>query len=332
MKRYLVTGATGHLGMTIIQQLSEQSQCIRALVMPNDPLTSHLPSNIEVVYGNVVDKDSLLPFFENKTNDHLVVIHCAGIVSIASRYSQKMYDVNVTGTKNITDLCLAHSVAKLIYISSVHAIEEKPNREPISEVKKFDPKKVVGAYAKTKAEATQYVIDHAHQGVDVCVIHPSGLVGPNDYGRSHVTQLILDFYQGRLTAAVAGGYDFVDVRDVAAGIITCVEKGEDGETYLLSNQYYSVKEFLEYLHRITNKKRVTLILPQWFVKLTAPLAELYYKLRKQPPLYTAYSLYTLVSNSTFNHQKASEKLAYHSRPMEETLRDTIAWLREQKRL
>ena len=147
-----------------------------------------------------------------------------------------------------------------------------------------------------------------------------------------MTQLILDYYQGRLTAAVAGGYDFVDVRDVAAGIIACMERGEDGETYLLSNQYYSVKEFLEYLHRITNKKRVTLILPQWFVKLTAPLAEFYYKLLRQPPLYTAYSLYTLVSNSAFTHQKATEKLGYHTRPMEDTLRDTIAWLHQQNRL
>lgn len=332
MKLFLVTGASGHLGSTIVEQLLVEKQKIRVLLMPHDPFSFSWGDQVEVVYGSVVDKQSLLPFFENKDEQELIVIHCAGIVSIASKYSQKLYDVNVTGTKNIVELCEETPVQQLIYVSSVHAIPENKHKEVMKEVDYFDPKLVIGAYAKTKAEATQAVLEAAKRGLNACVVHPSGIVGPNDRGSGHMTQLLMDFFKGKLVAAVNGGYDFVDVRDVSNGIIRCSEKGKKGECYILANRYFQVKEILEILHTITDKKRVTLILPRWLVKLTAPLAEAYYKLVKRTPLFTAYSLYTLISNSRFSHEKATKELDYHTRPMEETLKDSIEWLKKSKRI
>lgn len=332
MKRYLVTGASGHLGNTIIQLLLQQEKQVRVLLLPNDTFPFSYQNQVEVVYGNVTDLVSLTPFFANPNQEELIVIHCAGIVSIASNYSPLMYDVNVNGTKNMLRLSEENHVYKFIYISSVHAIPEKKEQACMSEIASFDPNLVIGAYAKTKAEATQCVMDAALRGLNACIIHPSGIIGPNDYGHSHLTQLIVDFYRGKLFASVRGGYDFVDVRDVALGVLACVEKGRAKEGYILSNRYCSVKDLLELLHHITQKKRITFILPTWFVKLTAPLSELYYKILKQPPLYTAYSLYTLGSNSYFSHQKATQELDYQPLPLEITLKDTIAWLQEMKRI
>ena len=86
-------------------------------------------------------------------------------------------------------------------------------------------------------------------------------------------------------------YDFVDVRDVADGIISCVENGRAGECYILSNQFYTIQEVLDDLHEITGKRRLKSVLPLWFAKLTAPLAEVWYKMLRQPPLYTLLFLY-----------------------------------------
>ena len=86
----------------------------------------------------------------------------------------------------------------------------------MTEITDFNPDKVNGEYAKTKAEIAKYVLEKANnEGLDVCIIQPSGIIGPYDFGNSHLTQMILDFANGRLTACVKGGYDFVDVRDVA---------------------------------------------------------------------------------------------------------------------
>lgn len=86
------------------------------------------------------------------------------------------------------------------------------------------------------------------------------------------------------------------------------------------------------LHNITGKKEVKTFLPLWFAKLTAPLAELYYRILRQPPLYTAYSIYTLNTNATFTHAKATKELGYQPRDLRQTLNDTVSWLKSQGRI
>lgn len=331
---YLLTGAAGHLGTALLRQLAEQQKNVRALVLPGETHLAQLSSGsgVEVVYGDVRNLESLEPFFSNPNGEELIVIHAAGIVSIASGHIQVVHDVNVGGTRNILELCKKHQVKRLVHVSSVHAIPEAPAGQIIREVSHFDPNDVSGLYAKTKAEATQLVLDAAAQGLDACVVHPAGIIGPYDYGHGHLTQLIIDYLKGRLTACVNGGYDFVDVRDVAAGILACSESGRAGQCYILSGAYVQVKDLLFSLHELTGKRAIKTILPRWFAKMTAPLAELYYKILRQPPLYTSYSLYTLSANAQFSHEKASMELGYQPRPLEETLRDTATWLKEHNRV
>ncbi|MEQ8201173.1 MAG: NAD-dependent epimerase/dehydratase family protein [Syntrophomonadaceae bacterium] len=328
-KLYVVTGAAGHLGSAIILQLIRNRQTVRALVMP---MEKHIPENAEIYFGDVRDKESIEPCFENLNGRELIIIHCAGIVSIATKFDQMLHDVNVTGTRNVVELCKKHHAAKLVYVSSVHAIPEKPNGTVMTEINEFSPDQVTGCYAKTKAEATAYVLAAAKQGLNACVVHPSGIVGPYDYGRGHMTTMIIDYCQRRLTSGVNGGYDFVDVRDVANGVVAACDAGRPGECYILSNRYFKVSEILLMLHEITGKRKIKNFLPLWFVKATAPLAELYYKILRQPPLFTPYSIYTLNTNALFSHQKATHELGYTTRDMKETLSDTVSWLKEMGRI
>ncbi|NLF80074.1 MAG: NAD-dependent epimerase/dehydratase family protein [Clostridia bacterium] len=329
---FIVTGASGHLGNTIVKKLCEQGETIRCLVMPGDPSPALAGLPVQSVAGDICDLPSLDQLFSGLDDREIYVIHTAGIVSIASHFMQKVYDVNVTGTANIIAKCQQYAVKRLIYISSVHAIPELPTGEMISEINDFDPERVVGLYAKTKAEASRLVLDAAKKGLDGVVIHPSGIGGPNDYGHGHLTQLVMDFLDGRLTAGIQGGYDFVDVRDVADGVIAAVEQAKSGECYILSNRFCSVPELLDIVAETSGKKRVRTILPLWFAKATAPLAELWYKLMKQPPLFTKYSLFTLTSNALFSHQKAARELNYRPRNFRETVADTVRFLRENHRV
>lgn len=328
-KIYLVTGANGHLGSTIINLLLKEKKNIRAFVLENDVL--HLDKKVEIIRGNITDKKSIYPLFKDLENKEVIVIHCAGIVTIASKFDQKVYDVNVVGTKNIADVALEYKVKKFIHVSSVHAIVEEKDKI-IKEVDKFYPDKVEGLYAKTKAEASNYILDMSKKGLNAIVVHPSGIIGPGNYGKGHLSQLIIDYLNNRLTAIVKGGYDFVDVRDVADGILKAIEKGRVGECYILSNRYFEIKEIINLLHEVTNHKPIKTILPKWFAKLTAPIAELYYKILKQPPLYTSYSIYTLSTNSHFSHEKATKELDYNPRDMKETLKDTVDWLKKIGRI
>ncbi|MEG1175595.1 MAG: NAD-dependent epimerase/dehydratase family protein, partial [Ruthenibacterium sp.] len=290
---YLITGAAGHLGSTILQQLVQEKQTVRALVLPGDACAARLPKEVTLFYGNVTDPASLAEFFgDEKDGVQRVVIHAAGIVTISSKYDARVHAVNVCGTQNIVEQCELHHVKKLVYVSSVHAIPERPRGETCVETNDFDPDKVVGLYAKTKAEATACVLAAAARGLDASVVHPSGICGPNDMaGTGHVVQLLLDYCNGSLMAGLkGGGYDFVDVRDVADGVLRCCEKGARGACYILSNRFFTIQDLLELFHTVTGLRRVRTYLPLWFAKLTAPVAELYYKLLHQPPLYTVYSM------------------------------------------
>lgn len=329
---FLVTGANGHLGNTVAKALNAKGEKVRGFVMPKDKSTALVGLDFEVIEGNICDPDSLDLLFQGLEGYELMVIHTAGIVTIATKHDDLVYEVNVNGTRNIINKCLEYNVKRLVYISSVHAIPEKPRGEIIEEISEFNPDVVKGLYAKTKAEATRLVLESVKDGLDAVVVHPSGIIGPNDYGFGNLTQLVLDFIDGKLGVTIKGGYDFVDIRDVTEGILAAVEKGRTGECYILSNQFYTVKEFLDLLAEVSKKKKIKVVLPMWLAIWTAPLSEYWYKLRKKPPLFTVYSLFTLTSNACFSHKKADRELSYSTRDMKDTLSETVAFLRSEHRM
>ena len=323
---YIITGANGHLGNTLIRILRKTEVEIRGLLLPTEHRKER--ENIHYFHGDVRDIDTLSSLFEGLSDAEVIVIHTAGIIDIAGTVSSQMYAVNVEGTRNIVKLCQEYGVKRLVYVSSVHAIPEK--RWSVQrEVHHFSPEEVVGGYAKTKAEATQLVLDAVSEGLDAVVVHPSGIIGPYDSSGNHLVQMITDYIRGKLPACVRGGYDLVDVRDVAAGCIAAAEKGRTGECYILSNRHYEIREVLGMVREYGGGRRLP-TLPIWMAKAAAPLLGWIAKKRHRRPLYTRYSLYTLHSNDKFSHEKASRELGYHPRDLVQTIQDTIRWERGRR--
>ncbi len=330
---YIITGANGFLGNNIVRALNRKPNCqVRALVSSMNRADTLKELDCEIFEGDVTKPETLTDIFSVPHDVKVYVIHCAAIVYIKSKPSPAVYRVNVLGTKHIVEKTLEID-AKLVYVNSVHAIPELPHGEVMREITDFDPAKVEGIYAKSKAEAARYVLETVQaRGLDACIVHPSGIIGPYDFKTSHLTQLIIDTATGRLKAGVKGGYDFVDVRDVVAGILSACARGKAGECYILSGHYFTVPELLQMIAHATGRKPITTFLPLWLAKLTAPLSEVYYSLKKQPPLYTKYSLYTLESNANFSHAKADRELGYTTRAPQTTIDDTVEWLKQTGRI
>lgn len=327
-KVYIVTGANGFLGNNIVRALvGKENVEVRALVSSVDRAEALEGLDCQIFAGDVTKLETLTKIFDVPSKAEVFVIHCAAIVYINSQPNPEVYRVNVGGARNIITKSLEVN-AKLIYVSSTHAIPVLPKGTIITEVDSFDPAKVEGEYAKSKADAGQYVLDAVqNRGLDACIVHPSGIIGPYDYKVSHLTQMIEDVANGKLWAGVHGGYDFVDVRDVVSGILAACEKGKPGESYILSGHYVVVPELLRLVAEATGQKPITTFVPMWLAKAVAPLAEKYYELKKQKPLYTKMSLEVLDSNGEFSHAKAERELGYQVRPIEETIEDTVDWLR-----
>ena len=327
--RYLVTGATGFLGRVVAEELVRRKAQVHALVLHDDPYTDLLPKEVRTVIGDVCDKSSLSDFFAD-ADSRTCVIHCAGIVSVASRPGPRLYQVNVGGTWKVLRQCMEHDVGKMVYVSSVHAIPEKPKGCIISEDCEFSPGLVDGDYAKSKAAATELVFDAAERGLNASIVFPSGIIGPGDLQGGSFTSMAKSFLSGKLPFAVRGGYDFVDVRDVARGILACSASGEPGKGYILSGHYVTIRRMLQLVGKAAKLKYRSLCLPLGLARLAAPYYERRSLRERKPLFFTPYSVSVLASNGQFSHAAASERFAYQPRPIEETLGDMTAWLLNQK--
>lgn len=329
MDTWLITGANGHLGGTLVRLLEGEPCEVVGLVLPCEAAQVKDHANIRYIAGDVTKPESLTPFFEAVDPTQATLIHTAGLVDIGDLPIERLRAVNVQGTKNVLALCKRYGVKRVVHVSSVHAIAEKADTTVTTEASSFSADTVTGAYAKTKAEATQAVLDAARDGLDAVVVHPSGIIGPYDGAGNHLVQLIRDYMLGKLPACVKGGYDMVDVRDVAQGCLEAAKRGKRGECYILSNQRYDIKEILGMVREKTGGRRLP-VLPIWLAKAFAPLLAGVARLRGRRPLYTKYSLLVLAGNDRFSHDKATEELRYRPRDLRQTIADTVSWLKKKE--
>ncbi|MDF2572648.1 MAG: putative nucleoside-diphosphate-sugar epimerase [Sporomusa sp.] len=325
---YILTGATGNLGGNISRALISRVETVRVLV--RNPAKAQVPQKVEISTGDVLDLSSLERFFLVEEDTDVYVIHCASVVALEPNYSQVVHDVNITGTQNIIDLCVKYKVKKLVYISSTGAIPELQGNQPIVEVSRFNPDAVVGYYSKSKAAATQLVLDAVDKyDLDASIVFPTGIFGPYDYGFGLITSNIINIVQGKIPCGVAGTFNCADVRDLAEGVVSCCSKGRKGEGYIMGNQTVTMQDLFDAVAEASGCKRVKLILPAGLAKFLAATAEIISKLTRKQTILTGFIIYNLGRNNNFSSEKAVKELNYRFRPFLETIVDEVLWLREE---
>ena len=270
------------------------------------------------------DVNSLIKAFRSAE----IVYHLAGIVTISSGNDDFLYQVNVEGTKNVVNACLKNNVKRMVYVSSVHALKEPPHGTVIDETCNYDPECTRGSYDRSKALASLEVLKGIDKSLNAVLVCPSGVIGPYDYRISQMGHLFINFMKGDLKAGVDGVYDFVDVQDVAKGIILACENGKCGESYVLAGEQISVQDLFLELEKLTGIKAPSLKVPLWLVKAVNKISPLYYKVTGKEPLFTTYSIEVINSNSKISSAKAYSELKYSSRPIKESIKDSVEWINE----
>jgi dihydroflavonol-4-reductase len=317
----LITGGAGHLGNVLVRALLARGERVRVLTLPGEDTQSLEGLAVEQVDGDVLDLDSLR-FAMQGVKD---VFHLAALVSITEDKTDLLQAVNVGGTRNVIEAAQQMGVSQLIYTSSIHALERPPLGVPITEGLMFDPQNPAGPYDRTKAQASLLVQQAAQAGLDARIVCPTGVVGPFDYRRSEMGEMILGWMQKRVHFLVEGAFDFVDVRDVAKGQILARDRGKSGETYILGGERIELNLLHDLVQKVTGKPTRIITFPLPIAMIVAPLAELYYKLTKTKPHFTRYSIETVVSNSEISSDKAKKELGYQPRTLGVSIPDTVRW-------
>ena len=322
----VVTGATGLVGNVLLHSLAAEGKTeLRALARRGSSTALLSDLDVEVVEGDVLGYDSLVRAFDGAQ----VVYHLAGTVSIASGGYKRLHGANVVGTRNVLAACREAGVGRLVYASSVHAFVRQPHGTCLTETAAIDPGRTHGAYDRTKAEATRLVLQAAHEGLDVVVVHPSGIIGPFDHRPSPIGAAIIACGRGGLGVYVHGAYNFVDVRDVAQGLMAAAARGRPGESYLLTGDEITVAELLQTVARLVGGRPPRLRVPLRLIKAVGPLIPFYYWVTREQPLFTSYSLRVISSNCRMSYEKAAREVGFSPRRIEESLEVAVRWFCEQ---
>ena len=230
----LVTGATGHIGNVLVRKLHDRYpyEAIRLFLQPGEKLDAFSGMTVDLCYGDIRHAEDV----HRAVNGARLVFHLAGLIDTAPRRPRLLQEVNVGGTRHIVDACLAFGVERLVYVSSVHALPDLPKNQAITEDHVFPVPGLLGPYAISKTTATAVVYDGIARGLDAVIVFPAGVIGPFDYKLSEMGRLIryLSTYSWlKLVMSFDGAYNFVDVRDVAEGIVRAGRTGLAGEGYIL---------------------------------------------------------------------------------------------------
>lgn len=325
----LVTGSSGHIGNVLVRELIKRGEKILIMTKTGTkpPWLSHL--DIEVCKGDLTNQESV----ESAVAQCDLVYHLGGMISISSFDIKELQDINVQGTKYIVEACIKHRIKRLVYTSSVHALHEGVNGQPIKEQEAFDSKDLFGAYARSKAQATQIVKDSAKRGLNAVICFPSGVMGPFDYRGSEAGRLIIDYSTNKLPVYIKGAYNFVDVRDVVNGILLVKEKGQKGEGYIIAGEKMTLDQLFDRLiELVPNMKRPQITIPVPLAIASAWVLESFCRVFKIKPLFTVYAIKVLQSNCNISSQKAITELGYSYRPLTESIKDSLVWLKENNKI
>lgn len=322
-----VTGASGHIGLVLCRALLDKGYAVRAQYHSDKRGLEDLP--LVCMQGDVMDEQSLLRLIDGCD----MVIHAAARISIHGDPDGSVYRTNTEGTAHVLEACKRSGVRRLVHLSSVHAVMEIPLDLPFNEDRPYKPEGS-SRYDLSKAVSEQHLLHHAGKGApEVVILRPSSVIGPFDARPSEMGKALIDMYEGRIPVLPKGGYDFVDVRDVARSIIVALEKGRSGEVYLLCGKFRELKDLAAVAGEVTGKPMPKMTLSISSLYLLLPLVKLYGRLVGAAPQFTRESLAALEhGHRNMDASKARRELGHEVRPLEETLKDFFDWQREQKNI
>jgi nucleoside-diphosphate-sugar epimerase len=318
----VVTGGGGHVGANLVRALLERGARVRVTDV-RDP-RSLVQLGATWVAADVRDAGAMRAAFDGAD----VVFHLAAVISVVGGMRGLVRAVNVGGVRCAAEAALAAQVRKFVHCSSIHAYDlEQAAGQVVDEgsSRAVDPRLPV--YDRSKAAGEAQLREVIDRGLDAVVVNPTGVIGPADEGPSRMGAVLLAAWRRRLPAVVDGGFDWVDVRDVVAGLTAAAQRGRCGENYLLPGHRLSVRALIDAACAVAHIRPPATTVPMGFARTWSPLANAIARSSANPLLYTSDSLHALATFPIVSGDKAARELGHRPRPYQDTLADLHRYFR-----
>lgn len=320
--KIFITGATGFIGMHLVNRLARTKHKIYCLVWGTSQVDTLKELGAEVIEGDVTNRASIIKGMSGCD----WVVHLANIYSFWEPHKRLYSKVNVEGTQNLMECALVTKVTKVIHIST-SLIYGKPADQPFTEESAVGPIRF-SMYAQSKYEGDLIIWEMLEKkGLPVVVIYPAGVLGPGNPKASGL--YIRDLIHRRLPATVFhdSTLTWVHVRDVAEGILRALEKDNNiGEKYLLGAETLSMQQFNELIRDISGIPLPRLHMPDTLVMLNAALLTWIANLTKKPPMWgmAADAMRMIKEGIHFDGSKAERELGLTYTPIREAIEEEVS--------
>lgn len=318
----LITGGTGFVGTAVVRLLLSEGHAVRALARRGSDLQNLNGLDIELAFGDLLDKESLRQAIKG----------CRRLYHVGAHYSlwepspEVFYRVNVDGTRNLLEAAMEEGVGRVVYTSTVGTLGHREDGAPANEKTPVSLDQMTGHYKRSKFLAEEEARGAALRGLPVVIVNPSTPVGPRDIKPTPTGQIIVDFLNRRMPAYIDTGLNFIDVADVARGHLLAAERGQVGERYILGRSNLTLHELFAILGQIAQLPPPRLRVPY---QLILPLAYanhwLSHFITKKPPRIPLEGVKMAKRRMFFDNSKAVRELGLPQSPIEQALEQAVRW-------
>ena len=315
-----VTGAAGYVGSNLLTELVDEGHEVVAV----DRVRSNIApvDGVTWVEGDVLDTESIIRAIDGAE----VVYHLVAMITLKQR-DELAWRVNTEGVGNVADAALAVGARRFVHCSSVHSFDQHNCGGTLTEESpRATDESGLPVYDRSKFAGEQELDRYIDKGLDAVKCNPTGVYGPMDHPvrLSRLNTLVRDSAMGRVPLSVGGGFDLVDVRDVAKGLMLAADHGRTGENYLLSGEMVALHDLMKTGARAAGRRGPLFAVPLWVLKAIMPIAEpIAHRLGSD--VMSEAALGAIFAQPEVDATKARTELGYSPRPSEETIRDLVAY-------
>jgi nucleoside-diphosphate-sugar epimerase len=321
MPKVLVTGANGLLATNVILALLEKGYKVRGLLRNSRKFNAPIPDELELTEGDITSNDAL----DKPVTGCDYVIHAAALTAQNFLSYQPYKLVNVDASEKLVKICIDRGVKKFVYISTANAFGFGSATTPGHEGLSISPPFTKSFYARSKLEGQQKVLQYKDK-IEVTVVNPTFMIGPYD-GKPSSGRIIMMGYNKKIIFCPPGGKNFVNVVDAAKGVVAALEKGKNGQAYLLAGENLSYKEFFTKLSEFSSKSPLIITIPRFLLYLAGYLGTVF-RLTGIKTQLSLTNMKILCVSNFYTNRKVSDKLGVHFDATKKGIEQAVQWFKE----
>jgi dihydroflavonol-4-reductase len=325
LRHAFVTGGTGFIGANLVEALNRRGIGVRLLHRPSSSMQTLAGLHFEPVAGDILDSPDKLAGLIDGCD---WIFHVAAVSDYWRQKVDRVYHVNVQGTKNVLAAAQRVPIERFVFCSSVGSMLPPQGGKPINEQNKFGLKPGLFPYGHSKYLAEREVLSAVANGLPALIVNPTVVIGPRDINEISGS-FVVEATKGKMRVVFPAGMNMVAVEDVVNGMIAAAEKGRIGERYILAGTNLSLWQAAKTITRITGSPGPWLMLPRASLPLIATFVAVLRKLVGNRMPLDANQVRVGAMNQYVDGRKAAEAFGLAATPVETAVRSAYRWYREQ---